>query len=141
MTEPEAVQGCKALKKDGSPCGATFGLSPDGYCFPHDEKRAVEWLAMQRNRADLSAKRRKEMKESLPPGLPRAPKTLDDAVHWSSWATHAVAAGIIDGRTCHEISVSIREFRMSLEKRDLADEVDRLRKQLNDLKSRTPRAA
>jgi hypothetical protein len=139
MSEPAAVvekAHCQFVKTDGSQCRTVFGLSPEGFCFPHDPVRATEWVAMQKNRSDLSAKRRREMRESLPPGLPRAPKTLDDAVQWSSWATHAVAAGVIDARIAHEVSVSIREFRMSLEKRDLALEVERLKKQLTELKER-----
>lgn len=138
---PEPPVICHATKADGTPCATTFGLSPEGYCFPHDPLRQVEWNAMQKARSDLSSKRRKAMRESLPPGLPRAPKTLDDAVQWSSWAMHAVAAGIIDARTGHEIGYLVNAFKAAVEKRDLQLEIARLSKQIAELRSKPTRVA
>jgi len=121
---------CRGVIKDGTRCRTTFGLSEDGLCFSHDPLRAVELAAAQRARSDASGKRKRELRESLPPGMPKAPKTLDDAVKWSSWALHAVASGIISDRTAHECAVLVTAFRGALDKRDLLREIGKLRADL-----------
>jgi hypothetical protein len=121
---------CLGTCKNGEPCKTTFGLSPDGLCFTHDPLRAVELAANRKARSEASGKRKQELRASLPPGMPRAPKTLEDAVRWSSWAMHATASGIIDSRTGHEIGYLVNAFKAAVEKRDLLKEIEQLRADL-----------
>lgn len=130
----DAPRVCSAANKDGTPCRVTFGLSPDGLCFSHDPLRAVEHAASQTARGRASAERKRERRASLPAGMPRAPKTLDDAVRWSAWAMHATATGIIDARTGHEVGYLANAFRGALEKRDLLRQIEQLRAELAEAK-------
>jgi hypothetical protein len=78
-------------------------------------------------------------KTVLPYGMLRPPRSLDDAVKWSAWAAHAVALGVIDARTCHEINFAINSFTASLNKRDLQRQIATLQKVVDELKADTPR--
>jgi len=88
-------------------------------------------------RAKAEASRRGKV--ALPEGVPRAPRTLQDAVEWSSWAIRAVATGEIDPRVGHEIGYLVNAFKAAVEKRDLLHEIEGLRVQLAEA-GKTPRA-
>jgi|GEM_PF-3003851 len=134
MPAPLSAKPCVGVNKDGRSCNTRFGLSEEGYCFSHDPLRAVEFAASRRARSVASGARKQELQGSLPPGMPRAPKTLDDSVRWASWAMHAAASGIIDARLAHEIGVLVTAFRGALEKRDMLKEIAKLRADLAEAK-------
>jgi len=66
--------------------------------------------------------------------VPKAPKSLDDAVAFASWLTHAVCVGTLDARTAHESAYALNCFKESVAKRDLQREIAALRDQLEALK-------
>ena len=66
--------------------------------------------------------------------IPSPPQTLEDARAWASWATHAVTEGKIDARTAKEISSLLRTFVATAEKLDVAAEIERLGRQVAELK-------
>ena len=71
----------------------------------------------------LQVPRDEEPRLRYPRTAPVPPKTLQDAVAWSSWAMRSVATGVIDARTAHEIGYLVNAFKASLEKADLLDEL------------------
>jgi hypothetical protein len=111
-----------------------MNLSEAGFCFQHDTARADEVRAMRAAGGSASGKAKRDRRATLPAAgtVPKVPKTLDDAARYAAWLPDATVRGLIDARTSHEASVALREFRMAAEKRDLADEVARLRKELQD---------
>jgi hypothetical protein len=136
MTAPAQ---CKGTKVDGSRCGATLGLAANGLCLHHDPDRAERALEVVRAGGAASGLRRRAdregRREQLPRGMPRRrPRTLDDALRWASWATYAVACGDIDVRRAREVAGLVKEFRSTLERRDMAREVADLRAELERLK-------
>lgn len=133
-SEEAARPMCRGLNRSGARCRTFFGLSPDGYCFTHDPLRAVEYQAARAKQWRASGDRKRAHGDALPAGLPRAPKTLDDAVQWSSWAMHATATGVIDARTGHEIGYLVNAFKAAVEKRDLLREIEQLRAKLAELR-------
>ena len=82
----------------------------------------------------LQVPRDEEPRLRYPRTAPVPPKTLQDAVAWSSWAMRSVATGVIDARTAHEIGYLVNAFKASLEKADLLDELRELRGQVDTLK-------
>jgi hypothetical protein len=67
---------------------------------------------------------------------PAAPKTIEDAIEWASWATWAVSVGKLDARTGHEVGFLLRAFldgRKHADKTD--DRVKALRQQLEQLRA------
>ena len=95
---------------------------------------------MQRagQRASTAAKRKAKAAE--PEGVPPAPKTLADAVRWSSWAMHAVATGRLDARSGHEIGYLVNAFMSSVDRRTLQRRVEELTAQLEAVGVARPRA-
>jgi hypothetical protein len=66
---------------------------------------------------------------------PAAPKTIDDAIEWASWATWAVSVGKLDARTGHEVGFLLRAFLDGRKHADKTDErVKRLQAQLEQLR-------
>lgn len=129
--------------RDGSPCRSTLGLSEAGFCLVHDPLRAEEALAVRQAGGRASAVAKRSKKAALPKDVPPAPRTLEDAVRWSSWAMHAVACGRIDGRVGHEIGYLVNAFKAAVEKRDLLTEIEHLRAELDAVRKsqRGPRAS
>jgi len=127
---------CVAKKADGSRCQIQSGLSERGLCLWHDEHRKVE-AARARRRGGVTAGRRKRENRirTVEAGqAPPPPESLEDAVEWASWATHAVATGLIDSRTAHEVGYLLNALRGALEKAHIAEEVRELREQLEVLR-------
>ncbi len=123
----------------GKPCRSTISLSTEnGLCRVHDPTRAEEVREMRRAGARAKGESVRRAKAVPPDHVPRAPKTLQDAVEWSSWAIRAVATGEIDPRVGHEIGYLVNAFKAAVEKRDLQHEIEELRTQLAEV-SRTSR--
>ena len=54
--------------------------------------------------------------------VPRAPKTLQDAAEWASWAIRAVATGEIDPRVGHVVGYLVNSFKAAVEIGGVSDE-------------------
>jgi len=119
------------MTKAGTPCRSALGLDDaKGLCPHHDPLRA-ELMRETRAKGGRKAHEvRRRMKAALPHEVPKPPKTLQDAVAWSSWAMYAVATGEIDARTGHEVGYLVNAFKAAVEKRDLLTEIERLREEL-----------
>lgn len=78
--------------------------------------------------------RLRELAGALGAGIPAAPKTVDDAVHWSSWALRALSLGRIDARTAHEVGYLVTAFRESVAKRDSEREIADLKRIIVELR-------
>lgn len=125
---------CHATKADGSACGAVANIGASGFCVWHDPDRQAE-AATLRHRGATSDKRSPIITveaSALPTAGP--PESIADVVSWAAWATRAVAMGVIDARTAREISSLLTTLRHSLERRDLAKQVETLRRQVQELK-------
>ena len=119
------------VTRSGAPCRSTLGLSSvNGRCLSHDPDRAHLALEMRRKGGVATGVARRKAKAANPKLVPDPPRTLEDAVHWSSWAMHAVAIGEIDARTGHEIGYLVNSFKAAVEKRDLLREIEELRAEL-----------
>ena len=138
------VRTCRGTKTNGDPCGSKLGLSLDGLCLNHDPERqdAVLAIRVAGGQAAGAAKRaaRAARAANVPDDVPPAPKTLDDAVRYFAYITHAVATGKLDARSAHEAAYALNGFKAAVEKRDLEREIKGLRKQLEEMK-RTPQRA
>ena len=121
--------------KAGRPCQVAMNLGEKGLCVHHDPDRKQEALEMRRMGARASAASRTRTKVARG-DVPRAPRTLSDAVSYASWAVDAVAMGELDARTAREIGNLLREFRSCLEKRSLEKEITALRTELKEAQSK-----
>ena len=130
------------IKTDGMPCGSKLNLSPEnGRCLFHDESRAAEARETSQAGGRASAVAKRARRTADPDDVPAPPKTLEDAVRWSSWAMHAVACGRIDARTGHEIGYLVNAFKAAVEKRDLERQIQELRAELAAAQKRPGRLA
>jgi hypothetical protein len=137
MTDPTSLPRCVALKKNGEPCGAMFGLSDQGYCIAHDVERKAQ--AHAGRIAGARARGRGKVIRSASRELtPPEPKCLEDAIHWASWATRACAVGEIDGKTAHEIGYLLSQFLSAVSKRDLEKALEHERQRVRELLAQKP---
>jgi hypothetical protein len=144
MTDLPMRPTCGGTKKSGEPCTSTLGLSAAGLCLNHDPERAAAAREIRAagGRATGAAKRAaKETRLTAPDDVPAAPRTLDDAVRYFAYLTHAVASGKMDARAAHEAAYSLNGFKAAVEKRDLEREIKALQKQLTELKQGPRRAS
>ncbi len=105
----------------------------------HDTSRAEERLRVTQAGGVASAVAKRDRKTADPDDVPTAPRTLQDAVTWSSWAIHGVACGRIDARTAHEIGYLVNAFKAAVEKRDLERQIQELRAELAEAQKRPGR--
>jgi hypothetical protein len=126
--------------KDGKPCRAPLGLGDNGLCMNHDPSRQAEAREV-RAAGGVAAGAAKRAARVTVPGkenVPLPPKTLDDAVKFASWLTHAVCVGTLDARSAHEAGYSLNVFKAAVEKRDLQREIAALRAELAAARKETP---
>jgi hypothetical protein len=115
----------------GAPCRAVMRLSAsNGLCLMHDPERTEELKAMRSAAGVASKESKRRAKAALPADVPKAPKTLEDAVQFASWLTWAVCVGALDARTAHESAYALNCFKAAVEKRDLQREIEKLRAEL-----------
>lgn len=137
--------GAGGVNEQGGPCRQAVNLSPTtGLCVHHDPLRVDEARALARvgGVASGRAKRlqRIERMTTTPDNMPREePDTLERLARWHRWVTRAVATGLIDARTAHEITCSLKELRpvliqIGLEKRvrELEAELRRYKKRVGE---------
>ena len=97
--------------KAGQLCRTEIGLSAsNGLCLFHDPDRADELLQIRRDGQRASVAARSRIRTANPHEAPAAPKTVEDAVEFASWAAWAVATGKIDARTAREAAYCLRAF-------------------------------
>ena len=136
---PEALAAgiaCTGTKADGSRCRTTLGVSPvTRLCAFHDPERREQMHERRASggRAAGASQREARAERKRRGRVPRAPKTLEDAVQWSSWAMHGVATGELDARSGHEIGYLVNAFKAAVEKRDLEIEIKKLRETIASL--------
>ena len=95
MTDKPTCGDAGGLTKAGAPCRSTLNLGDGGRCLMHDTSRAEERLRVTQAGGVASAVAKRDRKTADPDDVPTAPRTLQDAVTWSSWAIHGVACGRI----------------------------------------------
>ena len=118
---------CGALTKSGAPCRQKMNLSPtSGRCLVHDDERAAERAAMHSAGAKAANAARRRLMAADPADAPAEPRTLKDAERASAWVMRAVLTGVIDQRVGDTATKAIREFRLTVEKRVLAEKLRRL---------------
>jgi hypothetical protein len=124
--------------KAGEPCRSPLGLGENGLCMNHDPERqaAARDVRAAGGRATGAAKR--AARYTFPDKVPPPPRTLDDAVKFASWLTHAVCSGDIDARPAHEAGYALNVFKAAVEKRDLQREIASLRSELAAARKETP---
>lgn len=127
---------CTHRKADGTECRAPALLDGSGLCAMHAPHLA-EKMRRARTRGGRAAGPRRRPAEriqvALPEEAPPPPQTLEDAVRWASWATHAVTTGRIHPKVAGEVARLLKEFRAALEKRAIEGELDELRAKLETL--------
>ena len=118
-----------------------MGLSPEGLCLNHDPAR--QEIARQTRIAGgrASGAKKREKRIVTPSDAPPPPKTLEDAVRYFAFITHAVATGTMDARTGHECAYALTGFKSAVEKRDLERQIIALRKELADHSKRPARVS
>lgn len=132
---------CNATTKAGTPCRGTLNISAtSGKCLMHDDERMAERAAMRTAGGNASKVAKMKAKAANPANVPEAPRTLDDAVKFAAWLTHAVVVGELDARTAHESAYSLNCFKAAVEKRDLQKEIASLRSELAEARKHPTRA-
>ena len=133
MTRTCGDSGGKTLA--GALCRASLNLSPtSGLCWSHDPERAEQARAIRAS-GGVAAGRAKRLENAPPAGdVPNAPRTLADAEKLAAWLARAVLTGQIDSRTCESATKAVRQFQLTVEKRELQREVAGLRAQLAQIK-------
>lgn len=70
--------------------------------------------------------------------IPKPPASIEDAAEWLAWLIPATASGQVDPKTAHELSTALGQFRHAVVQRDLAAEVKRLKREVENLKTTAP---
>lgn len=127
------------ISRNGAPCRVGINLSPiNGLCIQHDPNRAEEAAAMQKAggaKRNEIYRRAKQGIPSEPKDIPKAPKTLKDAVRLSAWITRATLDGSIEVRVSAAATKALRQFQLSVEKRDLEKRIEELEARLKAAKA------
>lgn len=127
---------CQGTKPDGTRCQIRSQII-DGKCIWHDEARRDEADELRKkDQAGRTPSRRAEVRTVDAKDTPGPLRDLDDCVRWAGWVARAVVVGQIDARTSRECSYAIITLRGSLEKRDLARDLAKLRSDFNAFKKR-----
>ena len=130
---------CAHVKADGAHCRSVIGISPtSGLCPVHDPASRER---MRRTRAKGGRATRKGPIVVDRADAPPAPQSLDDAVAFASWLTHAVVIGKIDARTAHESGYCLTQFTSAAKQRDLERRVKELLRQIDEMKKAGGRVA
>lgn len=115
---------------------ANLRVGEDGrpLCIWHDPERKATASRMRRKGG-----RRHQLKElRRAQRVPPPPVTLDDAVRYASWITHAVATGALDARKGQIVVKAIEAFNRSFA---LAGKVRELEATVRELKKRLAKEA
>jgi hypothetical protein len=120
------VATCSFVRANGNQCRANVAAEGD-LCLFHDQAR-LRQAQEARSKGAASTNARKAIVRVVDPSDTPGPlDTVEDASRWASWITVAVATGLVDSRTAHEMSFSLRLF---VDARRTADKTDERVKQL-----------
>ena len=103
----------------------------------HDPERAEELRAVHAAGGKAAGVAKRHAKAALPDGVPKAPRSLDDASQIASWITRAVLIGEIDVRVAEAATKAVRQFQLTEEKRAMQAELKALRAQLDAAKRKS----
>ena len=137
MSAQEKVR-CRATKLDGTPCRFFLNLSADGLCPTHDPARKTDVAAMWKKGGQASQvvakRRRQELRdEGIRLDVPERPTSLAELGEVQSWVAFETYSGRMDARTSEATTKALRNQQLIYEKRDLLDQVQKLRKQLAEV--------
>jgi hypothetical protein len=125
---------------DGRQCGVTVARSGSGLCLWHDPKRSEQAKAARSRGAGTANAKRSPVRVIDPSDTPGPLDTVEDASRWASWIVVAVATGLVDSRTAHEMSFSLRLFCDARKTADRTDErVKQLEAKVRELRKTTSR--
>ncbi len=125
---------CQGSTPDGTRCEIRSQIV-SGLCVWHDPDRRDEAAAMRRKGAAGRQPAQRTMVKTVSTAeTPGKLTDLDDCVRWAAWVARAVATGKIDARTARETSYAIITLRGSLEKRDLARDLNKLRSDFDEFR-------
>ena len=128
---------CEGTKPDGERCRITVA---DGtrLCIWHDRSQAGRRRAATvRKRGGKESARKKlegRIKTVSASEAPPAPETIQDCARWASWATHAVAVGLIDARTADAVGKLLNALQRALRDSKVESDVAELRAQVAELR-------
>jgi hypothetical protein len=131
---------CKS-QKGGKLCRAPALKDGEGFCFMHSKNPdIIEKRAAARSKAGKRTGGHNRRKIRFAPAgeAPPPPKTVEEAVAYASWATHAVAVGIIDPQVGATIQRLLREFREGKARPDIEKRIGELEKRARAAKEREP---
>lgn len=125
---------CQGTNGKGEPCGSPEAfVDPDtGYCpfhGPGGDERQQENASMG-GRATAKKLRRPPAsdRDTLP-----APETIEDAKRWLAWTAENLATGMLSDREARALGYVLRSFVDTVERADVADELEELREKLQAL--------
>lgn len=128
---------CQGQKADGSPCESPF-VGEGGWCPSHGPQGSERMRARGRKGAESKHRtngKRSKVRVADPDSVPDKLETVEDAVAWAGWAVKAVATGMIDSRTAHEVGFLCRAFMDGRRHLDRTDErIKTVEKKLAKLK-------
>lgn len=127
---------CGAPKASGETCRVSIGLSPtNGRCIVHDPDRIEEARQRRSLGGKASNEARRKARAALPENVPAAPRTLEDAGRIASWITRATLIGEIDARTSEAATKAVRQFQLTIEKKELVARIKALEAMLAQAKA------
>ena len=119
--------------------GTTAGTETEpaadrGHGFrPGDER--TRRIARRGGRVSAATRRGSARRVVLPEDLPGPLSSPMDGVRWASWTARMTATGFIDTTTAGVLLRAVREHRASYDRAELAEELARLRAELDALKA------
>lgn len=126
------------MTADGLPCRSPLGLGASGLCLSHDPKRKAAARAVRAAGGRAAGAAKRAARVSIPDGVPKPPRNLEEATTYFAWITDAIATGRMDARTGHECAFALKGFQSAAEKRDLQREIAALRAELAAAKREAP---
>lgn len=109
---------CLGITKAGEPCKQTMAILPSGFCGEHDP--------------DLIAQREAMRNGNEPPPPPR---TVEDAVNYSSWLAWAVSTDKISAVRAQAANQSLKTFVKAIDVRQLKRRIRELEKMVKKAKA------
>lgn len=127
---------CQATAKGGARCRSTIGVSADGYCLHHDEKRKAIAADVCVRGGKASRRGAGTIKSvRIPLGSPAAPTSLAEIAAVQSWVAFQTYSGKMDARTSEATTKALRNQQLVLQKLETEDRVTELREKLKLIKT------
>jgi hypothetical protein len=125
---------CQGTNERGEACGSPENfVDPDtGFCPYHAPGGDEHQLKNARKGAEATAKKLRRPPASDRDTLP-APETIEDAKKWLAWTAENLATGMISDKEARALGYVLRSFVDTVERADVADELEELREKLQAL--------